>query len=79
MAFNCTPEVIKTLKVTCSLNIIDYVINAGGTVMYQPSGIGTLEVFEYEWMVSGKTSSEMEQTVDCLIHKLNKEHGWKFL
>ena len=45
--------------------------------MYQPSGVGTLKVFEYEWMVSGKTSSEMEQTVDCLIHKLSKEHGWK--
>jgi putative intracellular protease/amidase/mannose/cellobiose epimerase-like protein (N-acyl-D-glucosamine 2-epimerase family) len=77
MAFNCAPEVMKTLKVTCSHNVIDDVVNAGGTVMYQDGGVGTLDVFEYEWMVSGKTSSEMEQTVDCLIRKLNKEHGWK--
>ena len=36
--------------------------------MYQPNGVGTLDVFEYDWMVSGKISSNMEETVDCLIH-----------
>ena len=77
MAFNCAPEVMKTLKVTCSHNILDDVLNAGATVMYQPDGLGTRNVFEYEWMVSGKTSANMEETVDCLIRKLNREHNWK--
>ena len=77
MAFNCAPEVMKTLKVTCSHNILDDVLNAGATVMYQPNGLGTRNVFEYEWMVSGKTSANMEETVDCLIRKLNREHNWK--
>ena len=77
MAFNCAPEVTSKLEVTCSHNILDDVRNAGGTVMYNTDGIGTLNVYEYEWMVSGKTSDNMEETVDCLINKLNKEHGWK--
>ena len=76
MAFNCAPEVMSSLKVTCSHNIIDDVRNAGGTVMYHPNVVGTLNVFEFEWMVSGKTSDNMEETTDCLIRKLNKEHGW---
>ena len=75
MAFNCAPEVMKNLSVTCSHNIVDDVRNAGGTVMYYPAGSekGTIEVFEYEWMVSGKTSDNMEETVDLLIRKLNKQ------
>ncbi len=68
---------MKKLKVTCSHNILDDVLNAGATVVYQPDGLGTRNVFEYEWMVSGKTSANMEETVDCLISKLNREHGWK--
>ncbi len=76
MAFNCAPEVMKTLEVTCSQNILDDVINAGGTVIYLPGGTGTATVHEYDWLVSGKEDDAMEETMDCFIKKINKEHGW---
>lgn len=75
-AFVCAPEVISKMKVTCAHNIVDDVTNAGGTVMYNPNGVDTLVVYEDDWLVSGKSGKHTEQTVDCLIRKLNKEHGW---
>lgn len=76
MAFNCAPEVMGKLEVTCSHNIIDDVINAGGTVIYQPSGVGTINVHEHEWLVSGKSNDNVEETIDCFIRKINKQNGW---
>lgn len=73
-AFNCAPEVLKGMKVTCSHNIIDSVQNAGGVVMYQPDGVGTVTTYEHDWLVSGRHGGDTDAVLDVLFAKLCKEH-----
>lgn len=72
-AFVCAPEVITQMKVTCAHNIVDDVVNAGGTIVYGGADGGTIEAHVDDWLVSGKHPGNMEQTVDLLISKLNRE------
>ncbi len=75
-AFVCAREVIEGMKVTCAHNIVDDVENAGATVVYGGADGGTIEVYEDDWLVSGKHPGYMDQTVNLLINKLNRENGW---
>ena len=72
-AFVCAPEVISKMKVTCAHNIIDDVQNAGGTVMYERGGTDTVEVYEDDWLISGKHPGYVEQVIERLIDKLNRD------
>jgi len=62
------------MKVTCSHNIIDSVQNAGGIVMYQPDGVGTVTTYEHDWLVSGRHGGDTDAVLDVLFAKLCKEH-----
>ena len=71
-AFACAPEVMSGKKVTCAHNIIDHVINAGGVVVYNKNGVGTVPVCEDNWLLSCNHPNEMETFLDMLFAKLGK-------
>ena len=72
-AFSCDPSVIKGMKVTCSHNIVDSVRNAGGIVMYQEDGSGTLVTYEDDWLISGRWGSDTDALLDIVFAKLRKD------
>lgn len=72
-AFNCDPKVIRGMKVTCSHNIIDSVKNAGGVVMYNADGVGTVPTFEDDWLLTGSHGGETEALLDVLFAKLKTD------
>jgi putative intracellular protease/amidase/mannose/cellobiose epimerase-like protein (N-acyl-D-glucosamine 2-epimerase family) len=71
--FACDPKVLKGMKVTCAHNIIDSVRNAGGVVMYQPDGVGTLSTYEHDWLVSARHGGDTDELLDLIFAKLRKE------
>ena len=75
-AFVCAPEVISKMKVTCAHNIIDDVKHAGATVVYKSNGKDTIEVYEDDWLISGKHPGVVKEVIECLIDKINRDNGW---
>lgn len=71
-AFACAPEVLSGKKVTCAHNIIDHVINAGGVVVYNSDGIGTVPIHEDDWLLSCNAGKEVGRYLDFIFAKLRK-------
>ena len=72
-AFVCAPKVIGGMKVTCAHNIIDDVKNAGGLVQYNPDGVGTVNTFVDDWLLTGKHPGVIDEFLDVLFAYLNRK------
>ena len=71
-AFTCAPEVLKGKKVTCAHNVVDHVNNAGGEVVHNTNGIGTVPIYEDGWLLSCNHVDEVENFLDFIFKKLAK-------
>lgn len=71
-AFACAPEVLSGKKVTCAHNIIDHVINAGGVVVYDSDGIGTVPIYKDDWLLSCNSGKEAGRYLDFIFAKLRE-------
>jgi putative intracellular protease/amidase len=71
-AFACSPEVMSGKKVTCAHNIIDHVISAGGIVVYNADGVGTVPIYEDDWLLSCNHGGKVDMYLNTLFAKLGK-------
>ena len=71
-AFICVPELLKGKNVTCAHNIVDHVTTAGGEVVYNTNGVGTVPIYEDAWLLSCNHVSEVENFLDFIFKKLGK-------
>ena len=73
-AFVCAPEVIKGMKVTCSHNVIDDVLNAQGIVQYEKDGTDTVKTFVDDWLLTANHGDTVNEFLDVIFKYLDQRN-----